>query len=123
MDYDGTDQTRLTDNPANDGQPAPTSEGKKVTFASNRDGSNDVYVMDNNAGNQTRLTTAVARESEPLEPSFSPNGNKIVFVNNRDNLGNFEIYVMDSDGTDQTRLTNTLEASEVTPDFSPDGDR
>jgi Tol biopolymer transport system component len=52
------------------------------------------------------------------EPSFSPDGSKILFISNRD--GNREIYVMNADGTNQTRLTRTS-AEERFPSYSPDG--
>jgi hypothetical protein len=53
-------------------------------------------------------------------PAWSPDGNQIAFVTNRD--GNNEIYAMNADGTAQQRLTSNP-ASDVAPAWSPDGDR
>lgn len=53
-----------------------------------------------------------------LDPSFSPDGESIAFVSERD--GNQELYVMHSDGTDVRRLTNDP-ARDTYPVFSPDG--
>jgi Tol biopolymer transport system component len=47
-------------------------------------------------------------------PSWSADGNQIVFQSNRD--GKFEIYVMDSDGSNQARLTNNP-AIDYDPDW------
>ena len=51
-----------------------------------------------------------------LMPSWSPDGERIVFVSNRD--GNNEIYVMDADGGNLTNLTKHA-ANEFAPAWSP----
>lgn len=63
------------------------------------------------------------------QPSFSPDGTKIVFTSNRDNgprIGlsdqGFEIYVMDVNGTNIQRLTNSP-GLDTEPVFSPDGSK
>jgi TolB protein len=58
-------------------------------------------------------------EGKNFEPSFSPDGRKIVFISTRD--GNDEIYLMELDGSEQVRLTNTPDTVEEMPSFSPDG--
>lgn len=92
--------------------------GSKIVFGSSRNGGNhDIFVMDTNGANQTRLTTNAAYDDQP---KWSPDGSKIVFMSNRD--GNFEIYSMNADGSNQTRLTNAL-AADGFPAWSPDGTR
>src|SRR4030095_894565 len=66
----------------------PGANGK-IAFASDRDGNSEIYVMDADGINQTRLTNSVTFD---VAPSWSPDGSKIAFVSNRD--GNDEVYVM-----------------------------
>jgi TolB protein len=54
---DGSNQTRLTVNPAFDFDPSWSPDGTKLAFTSDRDGNTEVYVMNAQDGsNQTRLT-------------------------------------------------------------------
>ena len=89
----------------------------KIVFYSNRDGNTEIYTMDSDGSNQTRLTFNEASDSSPV---WSPNGRQIAFHSDRD--GNDEIYVMDADGTNQRRLTDHP-ARDFNPDWSPDGSR
>ncbi len=90
--------------------------GSKITFGSVRNNNNhDVFVMDPDGNNQTRLTSSLAYDDQP---KWSPDGSKIVFMSGRD--GNFEIYSMNADGSSQTRLTNNP-AADGFPAWSPDG--
>lgn len=52
------------------------------------------------------------------QPSFSPDGKKIVFVSHR--TKNNDVWVMNADGTYQTQLTTDSKDDE-NPRFSPDG--
>ena len=101
---------------------SPTSTGScsgKIAFTSNRDGNQEIYVMDAVPGAiPSRLTNNPALDAYP---SFSPDGSKIAFMSTRD--GNLEIYVMDAvPGAIPSRLTNNA-ASDGNPSFSPDGSK
>ncbi len=87
----------------------------KIAFVSDRDGNNEIYVMNADGSNQTRFTN---NSVEDTQPAWSPDGAKIAFVSQRDD--NLEIYVMNADGSNQTRLTINP-ASDTSPDWSPDG--
>ncbi|MCK9592448.1 MAG: hypothetical protein M0Q91_10625 [Methanoregula sp.] len=115
MNADGTRQTRLTSNLADDIQPALSPDGEKILFVSNRDENLNIFVMNADGTGLHRLTSNKAKDSRP---AWSPNGKKIAFESNRD--GNDEIYVMNADGTRQTRITNNP-ASDIEPAWSPDG--
>ena len=92
----------------------PGANGK-IAFTTDRDGNQEVYVINADGSGPTRLTNDPAQD---IAGSWSPNGEKIAFSTARD--GNFEIYVMNADGTDQTNLTDDA-AWDIHPAWSPDG--
>ena len=142
MNADGLAQTRLTDNWARDIDPSWSPDGKRIAFASDRDGNWQIYVMNVDGTGPIRLSddpaveeyahgsldgrrdTGVPRLTDgPAgndNPSWSPDGRRIVFVSYRDEGS--EVYVMNADGSDQTRLTDNS-AREMRPVWSPDGRR
>jgi dipeptidyl aminopeptidase/acylaminoacyl peptidase len=97
--------------------PVVAAGNGKIAFVSNRDGNLEIYVMNSDGTDQTRLTTNPTYDGEP---GWSPDGSKIVFVSDRD--GNNETYVMNADGTNQIRITNNP-AEDIEPAWSPDGSK
>jgi Tol biopolymer transport system component len=75
----------------------------------------DVYVMNADGTERTRLTTEPDMDFDPV---WSPDGTQIAFRSHRD--GNEEVYVMNADGSAQRNLTNNP-ASDYSPAWSPDG--
>ena len=69
MNADGSGQTRLTNNPAEDFFSAWSPDGSRIAFASDRDGNPDVYVINTDGSGITRLTNNLASD---LHPSWSP---------------------------------------------------
>ena len=61
--------TRLTYGEWDDTQPALSPDGSKVAFSSNRDGYWDLYTLDLQSGETTRVTNSPEFESSP---SWSP---------------------------------------------------
>ena len=94
-------------------------DGTKIAFGSNRDGNQEVYVMNVDGTNHIRLTNT-SNDSNDNFPSWSPDGSKIAFVSDRD--GNNEIYVMNADGTNQSRITNN-DSSDEYPSWALDGSK
>jgi len=97
----------------------------RIVFVSNRDGNQQIYIMNADGTNQTRLTKNSATDANPKP---SADGKKIVFDSNRD--GNPEIYVMNADGSSLVQLTfdtypdiPALSESCYTPVWSMDGTR
>jgi Tol biopolymer transport system component len=119
MNADGSNPTRLTDNPAYDGGPSWSPDGQKIAFVSERDGNAEIYIMDVDGSNQMRLTDNPAVDGG--RPSWSPDGTGIIFVSERD--GHWEIYTMNADGSNQTRLTDNPTDDGGRPSWSPDGTR
>jgi len=90
----------------------------KIAFSSARDGNLEIYVMDGDGSNQRRVTVNPARDESP---AWSPDGKKIAFVSNRNNVNkdHMQIWVIDADGKNPIRLTDGL--VDWGPDWSPDG--
>ena len=120
MNPDGSDQTRLTYDPASDESPAWSPDGSKIAFVSLRDGNYDIYVMSSDGSGVTNITNTTWTEDNPVEnsePAWSPDGSKIAFRSVRGGQPG-GIWVMNSDGSDPTQLTN---GAERIPAWSPDG--
>lgn len=86
-----------------------------LSFASNRTGNFDIYLVDATGEHLRRLTTHPADERAP---TWSPGGRFLAYVSNKD--GNNEIYVMDIRKKSHQRLT-AHPADEGAPTWSPDG--
>jgi len=98
----GQTLTRLTFSSGTDVGAVWSPDGRKIAFASNRSGNNEIFVMDSNGGNLVNLTNNPASDQRP---AWSSDGQWIVFSTNRD--GNDEIYSMSSsDGSQAKNLTN-----------------
>ena len=54
----GGQARQLTTNPAHDYMPVWSPDGSKIAFASNREGSMDIYIVDAQGGVPKRLTTS-----------------------------------------------------------------
>jgi hypothetical protein len=78
MNADGSGQINLTNNPADDGVPSWSPDGRRIAFVSNRDGNLEIYVMnaDGSSGQINRLTNNPA---DDVVPSWSPDGRRIAF--------------------------------------------
>ena len=86
----------------------------KVVFVSNRDGNDELYMMDYDGQNQTRLTFNAVRD---YMPAWSPDGKTIAYTSYKNlNAGLYLLYLEAGKVTAvATRGTN------FSPSFSPDG--
>ena len=89
----------------------------KIVFCSSRDGNDEIYTMNADGSNQTRLTF---HEADDWQPTWSPSGRQIAFVSVRSGDWNSEIYIMNADGTNLRQLTHYW-GEDAEPDWSPDG--
>ena len=117
MNSDGSGQTNLTNNNADDYVPVWSPDGARIAFRSNRDGKSEIYVMNANGSGQDRVTEDTATDGTPY---WSPDSSRIAFASKRD--GNSEIYVVNANGSGHTNLTNNS-AEDYFPVWSPDGSR
>jgi Tol biopolymer transport system component len=115
-DGEGDNLRRLTDNGVSDAGPAWSPDGQRIVFQSNRDGNNELYVMDADGTDVVRLTNDPASDSQPV---FFPDGTKIAFSTVR--TGDSEVFVMNADGSSPVNVTNRPDFVDGFADFSPDG--
>lgn len=102
----------------NDDVLAPRSSGK-IVFESSRDGNSEIYVMNGDGTHQTRLTNDA---SSDINPSFSRDGSKIVWISSRGVPGYQGVWVMNADGSDPQKIYKPKEgAFYAHPRFAPDG--
>ena len=78
---------------------APTTP--KILFTSTRDGNYEVYVMNLDGSEQVNLTQ---HPREDLSAVWSPTGDKILFVSNRQGTRVRDLYLMDPDGSNVRRV-------------------
>jgi len=123
MNADGSGQTNLTNNAADDFAPDWSPDGDKIAFVrvvSPASCRSDIFVMSPDGTGQTDVTGSGFDRS----PDWSPDGRKIAFDRSAcgDEFGPSDIYVMNADGSGLVELTNGGEANQA-PASSSDGTR
>jgi Tol biopolymer transport system component len=99
--------------------PNSSSKGSgRILFVSDRDGNQEIYVMDFDGQNKTRLTQNPGRD---ISPRWSPDGTKIAFLSERENKRG--LYVMDIGGRKQTLLASSVVFDEGELSWAPDSTR
>jgi Tol biopolymer transport system component len=96
----------------------------RLVFYSDRDGDDDIYVMEADGTGVQQLTDEPGRD---YEPDAGPDSDTVLFASQREGGNSSHLYVMGIDGSDVRRLT----FGDVAPDrqlddygeWSPDGDR
>jgi Tol biopolymer transport system component len=121
---DGSDEVRLTDDPAADHSPAWSPDGGSIAFVSERGGDQDIVVMEADGSDERDVSLNAVPDDFP---AWSPDGGTIAFVSylgGADPLtigdGNAEIFVVAPDGTNP-RNVSRHPAWDGDPAWSPDG--
>lgn len=113
MNYDGTNQHYIG---VNGYHVNFSPDGTKLVYSSNSSGKNQVYTCNIDGTVIQNITNSTSDDSNP---TWSPDGGKIAFDSNRDDV-NGDIYIMNFDGTQVLRLVNNP-TIDCTPEWSPDG--
>ncbi|HEY7566156.1 MAG TPA: amidohydrolase family protein [Gemmatimonadaceae bacterium] len=87
-------------------------DGQSIVF----DLLGDLYTLPVTGGKATRLTSGMGYD---VQPRFSPDGKRIVFVSDRS--GGENIWLMSLDKKDTTQLTKGMSELYVSPEWTPDG--
>ncbi|RME42535.1 MAG: hypothetical protein D6791_17485, partial [Chloroflexi bacterium] len=93
---------QLTDNLDDDVYPAWSPDGTRIAFESRREANRDIYIMDADGGNLTRVTTEFWHDSTPI---WALGGRAIIYSSLRQ--GDWDLYMIDVDGSNERRLTST----------------
>ncbi len=114
MGIDGSRQTNLTNNPANDEEPSWSPDGMRIAFVSDRDGNKEIYTMSADGSDPMRLTSELGNDRSPV---WSPNGSQIAFVFDRDSGA---LFAVSADGSETRNISgNSVKGFS----WSPDGSR
>jgi len=146
MNADGSNPTNLTNHPDSDYNPIWAPNGNRIAFTTNRESTGpvlsadpkliingyniEIFVMNADGSGQINLSNHPGWDGYP---SWSPDGDQLVFQTDRDVLNGVvmgvvpvdlgqEIYLIDADGTNPIQLTNSPE-NDVYPSWSPDGSK
>src|SRR5918996_222368 len=77
----------------------------------------DLYTLPIAGGEATRITSGQAYD---MQPAFSRDGKKIVFISDRN--GSENVWVANADGTKARAITTTERESYMSPTWAPDGE-
>ena len=123
MDLNGQNRRRLTNNLAVERSPSFSPDGQTIIFEAveqttrtqEQEPDLEIFTVSVDGQNKIQLTN---NEVDDGFPSFSPDGQKIVFVSHHAN--NYDIFIMNQNGTELQQLTHTV-SGDYQPSFSPDG--
>jgi len=93
--------------------------GSRIYFISNRSGSNEVWAMDWDGGNQKPLTHLRAKPPGSLYPAVSPDGSRVAFTTYA--YGTPRIMMVDTLSGRILSFYNQEASLNATPSFTPDG--
>jgi len=121
MGSTGTPPDQLTFSTFDDGQPSWSPDRRRIVFVSERDGNDELYLLelglDETVSSVTRVTTHPADDKDP---SFSPDGTQVVFESERSGVS-MDLYIKDLEGGVGFRRITDGPGDEEDADWSPDG--
>jgi TolB protein len=121
IDASGGGKTQITHNNKADYDPDYSPDGKRIVYEGsdtfgdlNVDkAESDIYTIKAGGGDKTHVTNT--DNVDEFEPSYSPDGKKIVYTVYKGNAS--ELYTIDVGGGGKTKLTNTDNVDEYMPSW------
>lgn len=117
----GGSLTQITNTPGQEEHyPCISNDGRLLVYEKKSRGANnkDTQIWMKNLNTNEDIMLGLGRH-----PSFSPDGNKIVFVKYASSSYNTYLCVMSSNGSSQMQLTDPGNGNVWHPHFSPDGQK
>lgn len=105
---------------------ADSFQGKdKIAFVSDRNGNDDIYIIEDNGENLTKLTD---NKEDEYHPIWSPDGSKLIYLSDDGKVFNttYKLWIMNKDGSNKKMLSDKIDhhsVSECLPAWSPDGSK
>lgn len=117
---DGSDLRQITNDRAEDTDPAFSPDGTHLAFASRRQNNWDIYLLNLETGQESRLTHSPHYDGAP---AWSPDGHALAYESYQSgNLDIWQIAVQPGSGRrPAVNLTQNAEAGDFAPAFHPDG--
>lgn len=125
MNADGSGVTQLSSGPAEDRDPIVSPDGARITFASNRTGNFELWVMDIDGANPVNISAGMGVLERQY--AWSPDGSKLAWadceLDESYSCRPYEIRVANADGTGSLNVSNDSAAIDMDPTWSPDGQK
>src|SRR3989344_5744725 len=128
MDTNGQNLEQVTDTSWNEYSHSWSSDGKQIVYQSD-EGSDpitnvyysNIYIINSNGTNKINLTNSEAGIYNGM-PDYSPKGDKIVFISNREDRSDYNLYLVNADGNNLRKLTDSgVDQNHWQPDWNSDG--
>ena len=99
--------------------PTWSSDSTRLVFVGHSDKGDNLWLLPNLTDPPVRLTDW---EHSQLRPSYSPDGSRVAFYANREDVGRFDLYVVEpKPGSAPTLLAKDVKPNAIGPSWTPDG--
>lgn len=114
---------RITEGPAYDNQPRFSPDGRRIAFASDRSGMENLWICDLDGGNAVQISTD--KKTMVNGPAWSPDGTYLLGrkrITDRSSLGTVELWMYHLKGGDGIQVTKKADQPDAADAvFSNDG--